>query len=330
MAYDGKILARARALKEEQRSRAEAESARREAEAYTLIPELRSIDARLARLMADMATKALGGGDMAETVASVRSSSEALSAKRAELLREKGLPEDYTEPRFDCGKCRDTGYVLGKPCECLKAAYSAEAVRELSSMLDLRGQCFENFDLSLYDAARNADGDSPRSIMSATYEYCKKYASDFKETSPNLLFRGGTGLGKTFLSACIAKLVSEKDCSVVYDTAVSVFEAFESQKFDRSDPGGETAARVRRYLSCDLLILDDLGTEMTTGFTQSALYNLINSRLLSGHKTIISTNLGEEDVRRRYTPQIVSRLEGDYICLNFVGRDIRAIKRERR
>lgn len=330
MAYDGKILARARALTEEKRNRAEVERERREAKAYGLIPELRAIDARLSRLMADTANRALGGGDMGEILSAVRSQSETLSARRAALLREKGLPEDYTDPKYSCSKCRDSGYVLGKPCDCLKEAYKAEAVRELSSMLDLRGQSFENFDLSLYDAARNKDGDSPRSIMSATYDFCKKYASDFKHSSPNLLFRGGTGLGKTFLSACIAKVVSENGFSVVYDTAVSVFEAFESQKFDRNDLSGETAARVRRYLSCDLLILDDLGTEMTTGFTQSALYSLINSRLLAGLKTIISTNLSEDETRRRYTSQISSRIEGEYVCLDFIGKDIRAIRRERR
>lgn len=326
MAYDGKILARARALIDEKRAENEAEREKREAYAYGLIPELREIDAALARLMAGMATRALSGGDMSEAVRTVRDEAGALAAKRAALLRENGLPEDYTDCKYSCGKCRDTGYVLGRPCDCLKAEYKAQAVNELSSMLDLKGQSFDLFDLKYYDDRRDKNGDSPRSIMAATYDFCKRYALDFRNTSPSLLFRGGTGLGKTFLSACIAKVVSDKGYSVVYDTAVSVFEAFETQKFCKNESGEPAGSKVRRYLNCDLLILDDLGTEMTTGFTQSALYTLINSRLQNGGKTIISTNLTEDELRLRYTPAVVSRIEGEYTVLRFAGKDIRKMR----
>lgn len=166
--------------------------------------------------------------------------------------------------------------------------------------------------------------------MSTTFGICREYAKDFGNNSVNLLFRGNTGLGKTFLSASIARVVSEKGFSVVYDTIVSVIEVFEMQKFDRSgDNAEDVSSRIRRYLDCDLLILDDLGTEMSTAFTVSAIYSLINSRLISGGKTIISTNLSEDELKRRYTPQIASRLEGEYVLLKFAGRDIRAMKRER-
>ncbi|NLV87300.1 MAG: ATP-binding protein, partial [Clostridiales bacterium] len=122
----------------------------------------------------------------------------------------------------------------------------------------------------------------------------------------------------------------EKGFSVVYDTAISVMYAFEVQKFDRAGGNAEEInSKVRRYLNCELLILDDLGTEMSTSFTSSALYNLINTRLIGGKKTIISTNLSADDMRRRYFPPIISRIEGEYICLNFAGRDVRAVKRER-
>lgn len=329
MAYDGKILARARAVIDDKRHNNDSEREKREARAYKQIPELQDIDASLARLMADTATKALSGGNMKSALDSVRSECEAFSKRRAELLKKSGLPEDYTDMKYDCSYCRDTGYILGRPCNCLKDAYKAESVRELSYILDMRGQSFESFELDYYDNSKVKGGDSPRSIMSATYDFCKKYAYDFKDSSPNLLFRGSTGLGKTFLSACIAKVVSEKGFSVVYDTAVSVFDSFEAQKFDRGENSSEAASKVRRYLNCDLLIFDDLGTEMTTSFTQSAFYSLLNSRLISGLKTLISTNLTAEEIRRRYSAQIVSRLEGEYVCLEFVGRDIRAIKRER-
>lgn len=326
MTYDGKLLARARAFIEKRRLENEIEHTRRQSAAYNRIPELSDIDVRTAGLMAGIAARALDGGSMAEEFAKSRAQVQDLFERRKALLRESGYSEDYTDDIFTCPVCRDTGYSEGKMCDCLLAAYKAEAVKELSSVLDLRGQSFGSFDLGYYDDARGHNGDSPRSIMTATYEFCKKYANDFRETSPNLLFRGGTGLGKTFLSACIAKVVSEKGYSVVYDTCVSVMDAFEAQKFGRC--GAEEAdAKVRRYLGCDLMILDDLGTEMSTSFVQSALYTLVNTRLANGKKTVISTNLTPEEMRSRYSAATVSRLEGKYIVLQFAGQDIRRIKR---
>ena len=143
-----------------------------------------------------------------------------------------------------------------------------------------------------------------------------------------LLF-GAPGLGKTFLSACIARVVSEDGFSVVYDTAGHVFSQFESAKFRRDDDGDTAGEDVERCMNCDLLILDDLGTEMTTSFVQSALYQLINGRLLTGKSTVISTNLDPEELGRRYGAPLLSRLEGEYQLLPFVGTDIRRLKRER-
>jgi DNA replication protein DnaC len=146
----------------------------------------------------------------------------------------------------------------------------------------------------------------------------------------NLLFRGGTGLGKTFLSACIARVVSDKGYSVVYETTVAALAAFESQKFHSyQEDASQADERVRQLMTCELLILDDLGTEMVTEFSKSALYTLINTRLLNGKKTVISTNLTEADMERLYTPQICSRLRGEYQDLPFVGTDIRKLRKER-
>lgn len=331
MTYDGRILARVRDTIAEIKQKNETELSRRRAEVYACIPAVRETEAEITRLMTGVASEALKKGtDAGAAVENARSSCEALLKRRAELLSSGGYPADYINEIFNCPKCKDTGYVLGRPCDCLKNLYKAEAVRELSSMLNISGQSFESFDLSFYDDKYDHTWhDSPRAVMSATLSICREYAESFDNKSVNLLFRGNTGLGKTFLSACIARVVSEKGFSVVYDTAVSVMEAFEIQKFDRGGNSEEISSRVRRYMDCDLLILDDLGTEMTTNFTLSAMYTLINSRLISGGKTIITTNLSEDEMRKRYTPQIVSRLEGEYFPLNFAGRDIRAIKRER-
>ena len=331
MAYDGKILALARDDVAERRRRNDAEHQRRRAEVFEKQPALRALETEMTRLMTGVATAALRRGENAgQAVLNARADCEALERRRAQLLAGLGLPADYLDEHFDCEKCRDTGYVMGKPCTCLQALYQTEAVRELSATLHTDGQSFETFDLNYYSRVPEADGVSPYEKMSSIYELCRDYACHFSTSPMNFLFRGGTGLGKTFLAACIAKVVSGDGHSVVYDTAVSVMDAFEARKFDRGgDSGEEAAAHVRRCMDCELLILDDLGTEMTTVFTQSALYTLLNARLLSGGKTIVTTNLSLAEIEKRYTPQIVSRLEGDYFLLNFAGTDIRTLRRER-
>lgn len=330
MAYDGRIMARARADIEQTRHMNEKELLRRRAEVYARVPAVGETEAEITRLMAGVASNALKAGiDAGAAVEKARMDCQGLLDKRAKLIAMGGFPADYIDEIYACAVCSDTGYVLGQPCACLLDAYRRETVCALSSLLRMDGQSFEAFNLDYYDKVPGASGVSPYETMETVYHLCRDYAEDFGRDSVNLLFRGGTGLGKTFLAACIARVVSGKGCSVVYDSAVSVMEAFEQQKFDRGGEGSaETASRVRRYLDCDLMILDDLGTEMTTSFTLSALYTLINGRLIGRGKTIITTNLSEEELRRRYTPQLNSRLEGEYILLNFAGRDIRTIKRE--
>ncbi len=199
-------------------------------------------------------------------------------------------------------------------------------------MLPLGEQSFDTFSLDWYsDAPWPGEGRSPRENMEFIYEVCLHYAQKFGAFFfDNLLFTGSTGLGKTFLSACIARTVSENGFSVVYDTAVNVFARFEEQKFARDAEDGRAARdETRRYLSCDLLILDDLGSELTTPFVQSALYTLVNTRLQSGKRTVISTNLTMEDLRRRYSVQVGSRLDGEYHVLRFYGEDIRLLRKQR-
>lgn len=332
MAYDGKILARAREAVAQKKLNNEAELLRRRAEVSERAPELSSLEREMTRLMTDVALLALKQGeDAGKAVMQAKNRSGEILKRRASLLRRNGFPEDYIDDIFSCPKCRDTGYIEGGPCECLKEAIRAETVKELSCTLNIGNQCFERFDLSLYEPKNS--GESLQSVQNAMLRLlnnCREYSEHFGEHSDNLLFRGGTGLGKTFLSACIAKVVSEKGFSVVYDTCVSVMDAFEAQKFDRNAGNSdETSAQVKRYLNCDLLILDDLGTEMTTAFTQSALYTLINARLAGGRKTIISANLTDEELEKRYSTQLVSRIRGEYEVLQFRGRDIRMVKKDR-
>ena len=165
--------------------------------------------------------------------------------------------------------------------------------------------------------------------MEIVFDTCREYAQSFSDRSMNLMFQGGTGLGKTFLSACIARVVAENGHSVCYDTASSALETFETKKFSRDIQTAENAAvKVERMLDCELMILDDLGTEMPTPMAVSALYTLINTRLVNGRKTVISTNLTDAELLKRYNAQICSRLEGEFTKLPFFGSDIRLLKKE--
>ena len=166
--------------------------------------------------------------------------------------------------------------------------------------------------------------------MEMIREICGNYAHTFGPRSGSLLFTGAPGLGKTFLSACIAREVSDRGFSVVYDTASHIFQQFERGKFGRENPYEEDPDReVNRYLNCDLLIMDDVGTEMLTSFVQSAFYRIVNDRLIGRRKTVLSTNLPVEELGQRYGEAVLSRIRGEYQILHFFGEDIRLLKRDR-
>ena len=260
-------------------------------------------------------------------MAVLRDENLSLQAEKRELLRKMGLPEDALEETPACPLCGDTGYRNGQVCRCLRTYYAREQQKELSRMLDLGSQSFDTFSTDWYpDRYDPAVGVTVREHMETVYDICGDFAHQFGKRPANLLLFGAPGLGKTHLSAAIAREVSEKGFSVVYDTAGHIFAQFEQQKFGREE---EADGHVDRVLNCDLLILDDLGSEMTTAFVQSALYQIINTRLMERRSTIISTNLLPGELARRYTPQIASRIEGEYTLLPFVGEDIRKLKKER-
>ena len=333
MSYDPNVLRRAvERLENDRRTRSD-QLERRRADAYTREPRLARLDRELRGTMSQLMAAALRQGESpAQAVQAIREQNLDLQRERAVLLGGLGLPEDALDDKPACPLCGDTGWRGARMCTCLQKLCTEEQIKELSKLLDLGGQSFDTFRLDYYSQTPwPGKGTPPRENMELVYEVCLNYAQKFgRFYFKNLFLSGAPGLGKTFLSACIARTVSENGFSVVYDTAGNVFAQFEARKFQRdSDDGREARDETRRYLNCDLLILDDLGSELTTQFTQSALYELVNTRLVAGRCTVISSNLSITEAAQRYAPQIASRLEGEYHVLHFFGDDIRLLKKRR-
>ncbi|MGM9669787.1 MAG: ATP-binding protein [Faecousia sp.] len=324
MGYSAEVVRRARQRLAQAKADRESENQQRLQTAYAQVPRLREIDRALRVTMAKAAQAVLTqGGDPQKTMDAVRRENQELQRER-EWLIETSFEEDFLDETPICGRCGGTGYVGSAMCECLAELCRQEQKKELTLLSGGRGESFENFRLGYYsDRADYKLGVSPRSIMEKTLATCRDYAHQFPGKGENLLFSGNTGLGKTFLSACIARTVADSGHSVVYESAGHLFARLERAKFNNDE---QARQETDKYTACDLLIIDDLGTEMPGQFVTAALYSLVNDRLLSGKSTIISTNLNTEDLERRYSPQIASRLRGSYRRVAFVGEDIRLLK----
>lgn len=322
MAYSEQVLRRARQRLAEARADRETENDRRIRAIYDAHPRLREIDRELRSTAAKvMAVAFQKGQDPTEAMEKLKEENLSLQREREWILESEGIDETDLKAEPICTVCGGTGYVGERMCECLGELCRQEQKKELSSLLGGK-ESFDGFRLDLYPDELDPNlGASPRALMQVVYRRCRRYAAEFSTRAPSLLLSGGPGLGKTFLSAAIARAVADGGFSVVYETAGKIFSDFEAEKF------GDGRNLTDKYRRCDLLILDDLGTEMTTQFTLSALYELVNGRLLSGLPTVISTNLTTDEIRRRYTPQIASRLLGRYELLLFAGNDIRMLRR---
>lgn len=323
MAYSAEVVSRARARLAQAKEDRESENRQHLAQAYAKVPRIREIDMLLRRTMAQAAYAAFEqGSDGKELLEQARQENLALQQERA-ILAAENFEEGYLDDSPVCDKCGGSGYIGSNMCECLRELCRQEQKKEVSILSGSR-DTFNQFRLDYYpDRIDPKYGASPRTIMERTLKVCRTYALTFAPSAGNLLFVGGTGLGKTFLSACIARTVADRGYSVVYESAGHLFSKLEQAKFSPSEEARREAAR---FTDCDLLILDDLGTEMPSQFTTAALYTLLNDRILENKPMVISTNLNTDDLRRRYSPQIASRLEGSFLLLTFVGEDIRVMK----
>lgn len=323
MAYSADVVQRARAQLAQAKEDRESENRQHLAQAYAAVPRIKEIDLQLRLTMAKAAQAAfLQGTDGRELLEEARVQNLELQQERALLIFEN-FEEGFLDETPICEICGGTGYLGSNMCECLQELCRQEQKRKLN-LLSGGKETFKEFRLDFYPDRIDPNlGLNIRSVMEKTLTTCRRYAYSFTDKSGNLLFSGDTGLGKTFLSACIARAVADGGYSVVYESAPHLFTKLERAKFG----GNEDARReTEEYGKCDLLIVDDLGTEMPGQFVNAALYSLVNDRLLSGKPTIISTNLTSEDISRRYSSQIASRLRGSYKRVAFLGDDIRVLK----
>ncbi len=323
MAYQAEVVRRARQRLESAKADKESVYRQRLQEVYEALPQVKRIDMQLRQSMV-LATQAVFSGEdgAQNALEQVKQANLALQQERKNLIEDR-FGAGYLDESPVCSHCGGVGYIGSQMCSCLMELCRQEQKKELA-LLHCGEHDFDDFKLEYYPDRAMAGGKvSLRAIMRRTYEDCRAYAQSFDINSDNLLFSGDTGLGKTFLSACIARAVADKGYSVVYESAAHLFEKMEKARFS----GDEDAAReTGKFASCDLLIVDDLGTEMGGQFVTSALYTLINDRILSGKPTIISTNLTAEEMGKRYSSQILSRLRGSFKRMAFVGDDIRILK----
>ncbi|MBR3594517.1 MAG: ATP-binding protein [Clostridia bacterium] len=286
------------------------------AELYGANPRLEEIERELRGIGARAAIAAIAGNE--EVVASLRESAEALKAEKDAIYGD----DAFEIAEYDCEACSDTGYLPnGQICDCVKAIAKEIARKKLCEEMPIGDSRFDNFDLDFYSDTA-VGNTTPKKRMTQILRVCKEFAENFDSHSENLLFLGGTGLGKTHLSLAIAGEVLAGNRNVIYGSIQNLVNKLSAETFSYS---GSTDVSDS-ILGCELLIIDDLGSEMSTSFSQSCIYNIINTRMMRGLSTIISTNLTLEEIEKQYTARVASRIIGNYTLLQFLGADVRQQK----
>ena len=293
-------------------------------EAFSKIPRLAEIDAEVASLSIKKARVLLSQNppEDFDLEAAIRD----LAEERRVLLLSGGFPEDYLELRYDCPRCRDTGFIGNQKCSCFRKAEVSLLYTQSNLQEILKEENFDHFRLSCYadDVTDPASGLSARKTAAQALDRAWKFVKNFSSQFENLCLYGDTGVGKTFLSHCIAKELIERGFGVIYFTAFDLFELLERHKFSSSE---EIVDAHRHIFDCDLLIIDDLGTELTNSFVASQFFLCINERILRKKSTVISTNLSMEQFADIYSERTFSRILSHYKMIRLFGNDIRVQKR---
>ncbi len=326
MSYSQEIYKTADEKMNERHNSALREADRRKEELYAKNPRLSEIDTELSQIGVETAKAVLTEkGDAKTLINSLKEKSIALQNEYKEILNDMGYETAYLDVHFFCGKCNDTGkYEINSRtvfCQCYKKLLSDCVCEQLNSISPLTLSTFDTFNLSLYDDVTDEEGKNPYKTMVKIFDFCEKFANDFTQSSKSILMKGQTGLGKTHLSLAIANKVIEKGYSVVYVSAPDILSKLEREHF--SGGYSDENNTYRSLIGCDLLIIDDLGTEFSTQFTKSAIYNVFNSRVLQNKPIIMNTNLSVNELVEMYSSRFYSRVIGSCFRLDFIGRDIR-------
>ncbi|NLK28102.1 MAG: ATP-binding protein [Clostridiales bacterium] len=298
----------------------------RREEVFSIIPELKQLENEMISLSAQYGRRALFGEE--SILEELKEEISAIKIRMTELLVSNGYPYNYLELHYHCNKCKDTGFIDNEICNCLKQAI-ADLIYDASNLkVILEHENFKHFSFHYYsdDYIDETTGLSPLSNIQKVVASCKSFIRHFKDKKDNLLLMGNTGVGKTFLANCIAKELLDRGYTVIYLTSFRLFDILEKNKFGKNEDNYIAANQFDYILDCDLLIIDDLGTELNNAFTTSQLYLIINERLLRQKSTIISTNLSLENLNTNYSERVYSRIISNYTIYRIFGEDIRLHK----
>lgn len=322
MAYPVEIRNRAKNILQKRHDKAVMEADMRSSEIRIALPEIDDIQRGLQQVGLGISTLFFDHDNTEDKLNELRNKSNNLKAKRSEILVANGYDENAMSPQYQCKFCEDKGYIEGRMCNCHKQVLKDIMRADISKLAPLDKCTFDNFVLDYYSEMPNETGIIPRQRAEKVFDTCRKYAQNFSLNSKNLLFTGGAGLGKTHLSLAILNVVINKGYYVCYGTSQNICDDLQSEQFGRTDNLTYTKNQV---LNCDLLVLDDLGTEIDNQYSIATLYNIINTRLLANRPTIISTNYNLNLFEEKYDNRITSRLTGEYISFYLFGNDIRNI-----
>jgi len=311
---------------DEMRSRAVVLRDKRIEKYHGKFPELKEIKDEITAAGIEHAMKMANNPDDEDKIRlSLESVLDELNKRKRQIIAENDIPEDYDKIRYNCNLCGDTGFVENEKCRCYKAKLTDYAYERSNLSVYMKAASFEKFDFSYFSDEPEKDGISPLDRIKKAYNEAVKMCNSFDEYRKSFLYFGDTGLGKTYLSSCIANTLIEKGYSVLYITSNRLFDVMENKKFNRirSEEEAETATMI---YDCDLLIIDDLGTEVINKMTPAFLHDIVNERIMADKKMIISTNLSPDELSKNYTPRLVSRLFEYFYALKFIGMDIRKQK----
>jgi DNA replication protein DnaC len=290
---------------------------------YIKLPRLKAIEAEMIKLSIDITRAILNKTQAPEVLMEqLRKKHMDLKIEKAEILSSNSFPVDYLEPGYQCKNCKDTGYINNSKCKCLIQKEITNLYQQSNLGENVKNENFDQFRLDYYSDEKDENGNSPMDNMKNIYMKCIRFVQGFDDHNLNMLFIGSPGLGKTFLCNSIAKDLLEQGKNVLYQVSSELIDLVRKYKFDFENESTNSSSLNEIY-NCDLLIIDDLGTELPTQFSSLVIYNILNKRLLNNKKMIISTNLNTDELIKSYSERIYSRLFGNFNMYKFYGEDIR-------